>query len=171
MWPFSSSDSNKAPEDISPRLQSFFDKEDTHARALKLERVASLEPESLLKPTSLSDIELTRYRQNAQRVAAINCAELQQAVLECYKGWKYLKGTECSEAMTRTTKCMELQQDALRRLRYEECASKEECMLIRMLVDEMFIRNFGQLGTNINEDTMRVYESDLRRTQQFLSQN
>lgn len=171
MWPFTPGDNDKSPENISPSLQSFFEKEDQHARLLKFEKADSLEPRSQSKPTTLSGVELLHYRQSTRQVASVNCAELQHAVLECYKGWKYLKGTECSEAMTRTTKCMDLQQEALRRLRYEECSSKDECMQIRVLVDEMFTRNFGKLGENINEDTMRVYESDLRRTQQYFSRN
>lgn len=173
MWPFSSGDkatenSDNIKEDISPNLQHFFEKQDRTARGLKLERPVISDPVPQAPVTTLQDINFVKFKQDTRKIAAINCAEIQQAALECYKGWKFLSGTECSSAMTRSTRCMAIQQNALKRLRYEECGTHDECQQIRVLVDELFTRNYGQFGENINEETQKKFELDLGRTMSYL---
>lgn len=175
MWPFSSGgkaeDPDNVTEDISPSLQQFFEKQDRSARGLKLEKPDITGPVPQAPASTLSDINFVQFKQDTRKVAAINCAEIQQAALECYKGWKFLSGTECSTAMTRSTRCMAIQQNALKRLRYEECSSRDQCQQIRALVDELFTRNYGQFGENINEETQKCFEYDLGRTLSFLWDN
>lgn len=173
MWPFGSGETPKEnneilEEDISPSLQQFFEKQDRTARGLKLEKPDISGPVPQAPITSLSDINFVKLKQDTRKIAAINCAEIQQAALECYKGWKFMSGTECSTAMARTTRCMAIQQNALKRLRYDECSYLDQCKQMRVLVDELFTRNFGQYGENINEDTQKKFEYDLGKTQAFL---
>lgn len=170
MWPFSSNDksSDDVTESISPNLQDFFEVQDRSAKGIKLQKPDEPEIFLMQAPTSLEGIELERFRQDSRRIAAINCAEIQEAALACFKGWKFLSGTECSTAMARVSKCMAIQQNTLNRLRYEKCSSKDECVEVRILADELFSRNFGSLGENITEENQEKFESDLERTQQFL---
>lgn len=172
MWPFIRSQPEKDPsDDISPSLRSFFAEEDQHARLATKVGTSTAPAKAPAHVSSLANLELANFRQTTRKIAAINCAELQQTVLDCYKGWLYMTSTDCSKGLTRTSRCMELQKKALERLRYEECADRAECMLIRILVDEMFTRNFGQYGEKISEQTEKVFESDLQRTEEFLRKN
>lgn len=169
MWPFTSSAPSDVKDEISPSLQTFFDAEDRSARSMNRESVdVPSKSVSRSEGQTLMDVEFAQFKQSTKKVAAINCAELQEAALECYKGWLYLTGTECSRKMVRSSKCMEVQQDALRRLRYEDCSSREQCVEIRMLADELFTRNFGQFGEKMDENTQRIFENDLQRTQKYL---
>lgn len=174
MWPFSSvadflENSSDPSESISPSLQSFFEEQDRSARSTELEKLDASFVHSILPiVTSVSEVEFHKFKKDPVHVAYINCSELQTAVLDCYKNHDYLKGTKCSEAMSRATKCINIQQDTLKRLRYEDCRTREQCMQIRVLADNLFTRNYGLKGENINPETEKVFESDLRRTKEFL---
>lgn len=164
MWPFGSQKSNKDVTDELPEnLQEFYKEVSLTAHKLekdsKDEKVANV----LDRQNTQYSFEFDEFKREflAQKSSAINCAELQAAVLKCYEGWLFFGVDNCSAEIKRGAKCNELQERAFQRLRYNECYSQKQCNAIRYVVDQLFTKNFGQLGENVNEELQVKFEYDL----------
>lgn len=164
MWPFGSSDKSSAELDkeLPENLKEFFKEADpSHRLTEHNEDPREVQVQKVLARQSKEyDGELDRYkhRETPRKVATINCAELQQVVVECYRGWLFL-GNECSQEIARTTKCMDIQQAALKKLRYQDCYSKKHCATIRAFTDKLFTAHFGQFGEKIDDETTARFEA------------
>ncbi|KAM3125612.1 hypothetical protein ACQ2H7_000989 [Candidozyma auris] len=164
MWPFGSSKPEKdVTSELPEELKDFY-KEVTPTKQRvtqdsKDERVAKI----LNRQQAHYTHELDQFKRDysAQKASAINCAELQAAVLKCYEGWSFFGADNCSAEIKRASKCNELQERAFQKLRYNDCYSQRQCSAIRYLVDQLFIKNFGQLGENVNDESQVNFEKDL----------
>lgn len=168
MWPFSSKDkdASELEKDLPSDLQLFFTKAnpeslqklggDSSAKDLLVDKILDREVHEYSH-------EFAKYKREEllQKVAAINCAEIQQAVVKCYQGWLFLSSNHCTDEIKKTTKCIDLQNKALRQLRYDECYSKSQCQQMRVAVDYLFTKNFGQYGENVSDETEKNFESEV----------
>ncbi|ABN65145.1 predicted protein [Scheffersomyces stipitis CBS 6054] len=171
MWPFTSekSDSAEIAKELPEDLKQFFTEtnpEPNHRSIFEVSPEQKRVNEVLLraeKDKTYSD-EFERYKhvENAKKVCSINCAEIQQEVLECFKSWKFAGlETPCTQEIKRTSQCMEIQKAALKKLYYDDCVSIPQCNQIRYIIDKLFVENFGQLGDNVNDETKAKYAKDL----------
>ncbi|GEQ72736.1 hypothetical protein JCM33374_g6424 [Metschnikowia sp. JCM 33374] len=164
MWPFTSADksSSELDKELPENLKEFFKESDPSYRLIDHEEdpKESQVQKVLARQSKEYDGELDRYKhsETPRKVATINCAELQQAVVACYQGWSFF-GNECSEEIIRTTKCLEIQQAALKKLRFGDCYSVKHCSSIRAFTDLLFTSHFGQFGENINEETTSKFDT------------
>lgn len=165
MWPFTSSskDGGELTKELSPQVQQFFAKADPiqGSRNLSSEREQLVLDKVAAHSGYNYDLQMFKQHHPLRVLATINCAELQQAVVECYRGWELLKGVECSKPFARASACVEIQQAALRRLHYDQCYSVEQCKLMRAMVDKLFTAEFGVMGDNVNEETRKNFETGL----------
>lgn len=176
MWPFGSSNTTpnlgKNTEEINkelpPDLQGFFQQENPDK---KHERIFTVSPQQLQVNKILEkhkndpyDDEFNTYKrsQTIKQVAGINCAEIHNLLHECYKNWNWLQPDACIDETRKTSKCLDLQLEALKRLHYNDCYSVKQCKAIRYYVDHFFMKNFGPLGEEVNDDDKAEnYNKDL----------
>lgn len=166
-WPFGrgDKDTKELEKELPSELLLFF--EEVNPEAHKSER----SPKDKVVQAILSrnqgeySHKLASYKRNylLDKVTGINCAEVQQVVVDCYKGWLYISTDRCAEEMKRTSNCLDIQNKALRQLRYEDCYNEAQCQQIRTVVDILFTKNFGKLGDHVNEGTERKFEQDVER--------
>lgn len=165
MWPFGSEEnSDKLKDELPEGLQSFFESSAPSGKKAEVDNPKEAQVLKVLASRKeLYNHEFERYKreESLRKVASINCAELQKAVLECYLGWLFLTGSQCTEEISRTTKCMDVQLRALKQLRYDDCYDKKHCSQIRAAVDLFFTTNFGQFGENMNEKTVAEFDRDV----------
>lgn len=167
-WPFGSKDKDTADleQELPSGLRLFFKEVNPEAitassgegelKDALVERILAKQPQEF-------DHKFAGYKREEllKKVAAINCAEVQQAVVECYQGWLFLSSNHCTDEIRRTTKCLDLQTRALRQLRYEDCYNKTQCQQMRMTVDILFTKNFGQFGEKYSEEAEKVFTSEV----------
>lgn len=167
-WPFGTGDKDtkELKKELPSELQSFFEKANpqTHkssagensAKDSIVDRILAREHHEYSH-----DFDAYKREELLKKVTGINCAEIQQAVVDCYQGWSFLSSNHCTDEIRRTTKCMDVQNKALRQLRYESCYNKPQCEQIRILVDMLFVNNFGQYGESMNEETEKKFENEV----------
>ncbi|KAF7999136.1 hypothetical protein HF325_006668 [Metschnikowia pulcherrima] len=166
MWPFGSSDKSSAELDkeLPDDLKEFFKETDPSYRLnehnedpkeAQVQKVLARE-----KKQYSGEFDLYKRSETPRKVAGINCAELQQVVVECYRGWLFL-GSECSLEIARTTKCMDIQKSALKKLRYEDCYSVKHCASIRAFTDTLFTSHFGQFGEKMDDENVARFDTAL----------
>ena len=173
MWPFSSGkgkDTAELEQEIPGQLQEFFKSENPEK---KYEAHLELSNENALVQKTVEkhkndpySYEFERYKleEDTKKVAFVNCAELQAAVIKCLNDWNGTDLSFCEKQIQRNSSCIELQTKALKRLHYESCVSKKQCQQIRYLVDEAFVRNFGQFGQHINDKTREQFVGDVDKS-------
>ncbi|CCE81598.1 Piso0_002259 [Millerozyma farinosa CBS 7064] len=171
MWPFSSGsgkDTSEVLKEIPDGLRDFFEEQNPDKRfegdgsSPYLKRIN----EVLSRETKNVDSKVDNYkrRENLRVVTGINCAELQQKVLECMRGWSYTQGKQCAEEIQNNTKCVSIQHAALKKLHYEDCYSIEHCKKIRFIVDMLFTKHYGRYGTETGEDVDSKFAKELDKS-------
>lgn len=153
MWPFT----KETPLDLTPELLEFLDEQTPSHKSKSIFEISPQQQrvnQVLQKHTNDDyDYVFDRYKQTEKipKVATINCAELQEKVLECFRGYN-LTAThnQCKDEINKVSSCIEVQAKALKRLYYEDCVDVEQCSKIRYIVDKLFTENFGQYGENLH---------------------
>lgn len=164
MWPWSLQD---VKQELPESLQDFYSQADALHQKRLVDTQRNVQVQKVLaKRAAPYDHQLEKYKRQhkVETVATINCAELQNAVVECYRGWTFLRGTECSAEIGRTSQCIDLQQRALKSLRYGSCYSETQCRQIKAAVDVLFTENFGRLGDTLGDaESHARFDADLDR--------
>ncbi|KAL6452996.1 hypothetical protein SBY92_000341 [Candida maltosa Xu316] len=170
MWPFTKS--SQQPSDLSTELpadlqQVLQQESPSHPEKFEVEKRTRIVYEKLAKLPPLSqdeEKELERYKvQNSPRqVSQINCSELELYVMQCnnhpwYKFW----AVPNFDAMKNLKRCENLNYDGLKLLHYNQCYNIKHCGFIRYHLDQLYIKNFGELGDNVNDATTANFYSDL----------
>lgn len=177
MWPFSSNkgkETAEVTEELAPSLREFFaenNPDQKHAAFLSgspfQQRVNDvLNREEKLQENREYSYDFDRYKRSEvpRKVTAINCAEIQQLVIECFKGWSAITDTNhCSKEIQTSRRCVEIQTKALKTMHYDDCYDKKQCDQIRFLVDQMFVKSFGQYGEHISDENEAQYTRELER--------
>ncbi|KAK6465804.1 hypothetical protein DFJ63DRAFT_310887 [Scheffersomyces coipomensis] len=174
MWPFTSSsggkDASELTKELPDNLKQFFNEvnpEPNHQSIFEISPHQKRVNEVLKREDDLKrpyDDEFYKYKQTekAKKACSINCSEVNSQILECFKNWNYTSfDTPCSKEIAATTKCLEVQKNAFKKLHYDECISIKQCNQIRYIIDKMFTENFGQLGNEINDQTHKKFDQDL----------
>ncbi|OBA23529.1 hypothetical protein METBIDRAFT_76531 [Metschnikowia bicuspidata var. bicuspidata NRRL YB-4993] len=163
MWPFTSGDksSDTLDKELPQSLKEFFKETDPSHRLNDLNedpREAQVQEVLASQSNEYNDeFDQYKHRETPRKVASVNCAELLQAVVTCYRGWLFL-GNDCSDEIVRTKICMEIQQEALKKLRYQDCCNKRHCTSIRAFTDKLFTAHFGQYGEKIDDETRARFD-------------
>lgn len=176
-WPFSSNkgkETSEVTEELAPSLRGFFAEKNPDQKHASLfsespfqQRVNEvLNREEKLQKNQQYSYEFDKYKRTdvPRRVTSINCAEIQQHVIECFKGWSAITDTNhCSKEIQTSRSCVEIQTRALKTMHYDDCYDKKQCDQIRYLVDQLFVKTFGQYGENISDENETKYTKDLER--------
>lgn len=169
MWPFTSSngkDTSEITKEIPENLREFFKENNPD---LKHETIFEAPPQQkrvndiLNRKKSEYSYELDKYKrtETPKKVTSVNCAELQQKVIECFRGWTLTLTTHCSQEIKNNTSCIEIQNGALKKLYYDDCYDIEQCTKIRFAIDKLFTENFGQYGDNISDETKKQFDEGI----------
>lgn len=163
MWPFGSGDKDagELAKELPENLQKFFNGADPATKraasgdALKDDKVAQV----LARQPQEYSHQFDSYKRDEllKKAVAVNCSEIQQAVVACYQGWLLTSANHCTEEIRRATRCTEVQQRALQRLRYDDCYSERQCQYMRTMVDRLFTETFGQYGERKDEAAKKVF--------------
>lgn len=167
-WPFGSKDKDTKDleKELPSDLQQFFEKVNPESNLPSNGENSSkdaLVERILARESKEYSHEFANYKREEllKKVTAINCAEIQQAVVDCYQGWLFLSSNHCTDEIRKTTKCLDIQNKALRRLRYDDCYKKAQCQQMRMVVDLLFTKNFGQFGENVTDESEKKFEREV----------
>lgn len=167
MWPFGSSagtESEELTKDLPDNLKGFFAEENAkHQSKFEESPKDDLVAKIVSRQSQEHSHDFARYKRDEllKKVTSINCAELQQAVIDCYKGWLFTSSNHCSDEIQRSTKCIDTQNRAFRQLRYEDCYNEKQCKLIRYIVDKLFVKNFGQFGEDMSEENHHKFDEEV----------
>ncbi|RCK57878.1 hypothetical protein Cantr_06149 [Candida viswanathii] len=176
MWPFTSTQDTNAKEDITrelpPDLQRVFERESATSLSgtkfipERYHRMVEAKLASLPEqhPTVESQLAFEKYKVEypVKTVRQINCAEIENYVLQCnqhpwYKFWA-LPNIKASKDLR---KCETLTVDGLKFLNYDRCYNIKHCEFIRYHLDKIYTKNFGELGERVNDETSNAYYRDL----------
>lgn len=166
MWPFTK---EKSSDDIAgelpDNLKQFFNDKNPDKKEAGREAYYQRVQEVLERPQEYSyQFDHYKKEESVQKVTGVNCAEIQNQVVECFKktgGWSLTTYGHCEQEMKNGSRCADIQKDALKRLHYGDCYSEKQCLQIRRVVDELFVRNFGQFGDNVTEDNQAKFNTEL----------
>lgn len=180
MWPFTkSSNSSKITDDITKELpadlKQVFEKE-SHSSSLSgtkfiPERYTKLVNDKLdsinqqqqqITPEEELNFENYKINYSIKTVSQINCAEIENYLLECNKHpWYKFWAIPNMKASKDLKQCDKLTTDGLKFLNYTSCYNIKHCEFIRYHLDQIYLKNFGQLGENVNDKTRDEYYKDL----------
>jgi hypothetical protein len=175
MWPFTSNGSSKPTSDLEKELpdslKGIFKQEnpDNKHEALRLSSHQQRQVDTVVA-RSLKDnpynFEFDDYKrnENVKKATYINCAQLQKNVLTCLKNWKATDLLFCDHEMKISAACTDVQTRALQKLHYDECVSIKQCQQIRFLVDDLFIKNFGENGDEFSKERCEGYFADVEES-------
>lgn len=163
MWPFTSDkDASEVSKELPADLGAFFDKanpQTTHQSKLEVsphqKKVNQVLGKHENRPYSF-EFERYKKRETLKVATQVNCAEIQQQVVECLRGWNLALGNRCDAEIKTHTKCVETQTMALKRLFYDDCVDVDQCKRIRFAVDKLFVDNFGQFGEHVDDEEHRA---------------
>lgn len=171
MWPFTTlygKDTKELAKELPEDLQGFFAENNPDAKHQSIfeitphqKRVNDVLSKQPQNPEYSYDFDKYKQAQTPHKVTAINCAELQQKVMECLRGWNVTSTDPCRVEINKTASCVEIQNRALKRMYYQDCVSVEQCSSIRYVIDKLFTENFGQYGDNINEEAQKKFDTEL----------
>ncbi|ODV79317.1 uncharacterized protein CANTADRAFT_50860 [Suhomyces tanzawaensis NRRL Y-17324] len=172
VWPFTSNKGKETSEltkELPENLKGFFEENNPDSKHQSIfeesphqKRVNQVLLKHQKQNTPYS-YELERYKQKEkpQVVTAVNCAEIQQQVVDCFRSFNLTSTTQCKFEIGKTTACVEIQNRALKKLYYEDCVDIDQCEKIRYIVDKLFTENFGQYGDEVNEVTKANFDKSL----------
>lgn len=127
------------------------------------------------------DFENYKIQNNHQIVAQINCAEIENYLIQLNNNhsisqfWSSLFNstntnpnssennvtTNPNQALQNYKSCKNLTIDGLKLLYYSKCYNIKQCQFIRYHLDQLYIKNFGSLGQNVNDKNIESYYKDL----------
>lgn len=158
-WPFNTkNETEEVTKKLPDGLKEFFQEQTPDHKAQSIFEISPQQEKVNKTLQKYADrqysYEFDRYKQTEKplKVATINCAEIQEQVLNCFRGYSFTTGTQCKEEIGKVSQCMELQAKALKKLHYEDCVEVEQCDKIRYIVDKLFTDNFGQFGDLLQDD-------------------
>ncbi|ODV67508.1 hypothetical protein HYPBUDRAFT_147838 [Hyphopichia burtonii NRRL Y-1933] len=172
MWPFTSDkgkDTSEITKELPEHLQGFFEEKNPDR---KLEGAHEVSPHQNRVNQVLYQHEKTnpdysyqfdnyKRAESAKKVVGINCAELQQKVHECLRGWSFTEANHCNEEIKLSMECMKIQKEGLKKLYYDDCYNEKQCQQIRRVIDQLFVKNFGQFGDQVNEENQSKFNNDI----------
>lgn len=169
MWPFSSNDkeSSELTKELPDSLKDFFEENnptEKHKSVFESTPQQKRVNDILLKHENKNysfEFDSYKHSEDPKKVTSINCAEMQQKVVECFRGWTFTQSTHCQDEINTHASCVSIQRDALNKLFYGDCVSIPQCNQIRYVVDKLFTENFGQYGDNVNEESKEKFEKEL----------
>lgn len=173
MWPFTRGEKNLGDitKDLDPSVQDFFletapeSKPSIFQEPEQEKRVNEVlaREDKWVEKYGQNDYEFDKYRHAFpyEKAAQINCVELQQCVLDCFHDWKKLNFYLCKPEIATASRCADLQRQALSKLHYKNCYNIPHCQYIRYIADELFVKNFGKLGSEVNDETNEQFLRDL----------
>ncbi|EGW31764.1 uncharacterized protein SPAPADRAFT_141336 [Spathaspora passalidarum NRRL Y-27907] len=174
MWPFTSSKptEGKKTEDINKELpkdlQEFFKQENPDKKHANLFEQSSPQNhifEVLNKhKDDPKDPRLAYYKssQDINNACAVNCSEIKNQVVECSKQVTWLQsGSPCADIIKAMSACTQIQKTALQTLHFDECYNVKQCQMMRYYVDKIFTENFGQYGSEMNDETRAKFNKDI----------
>lgn len=176
MWPFSSSQDKNHKDlvkELPPELGEFYDsvrpelgKRSVFDASPEQELVDKvLVREQLKRQHQPYNFEFEQYKrtESISKVASINCAEIQQAISDCFANWKITTMDPCTAQVARAKACIAQQKDAFKTLHYNDCYSVEQCNKIRYAIDKAYIDSHGQYGiVDDADDAARQFQRNLR---------
>lgn len=117
--------------------------------------------ESDMKKLSAKEAQdLEAYKQvNTRRAAVLeNCSEIQMLLLQCLKHGDFKeKLSLCNTRTNAMFNCIDAQKKALSALGYESARSIDEAVHIKGISDDLFVKNFGQDGLNVSEESTQSF--------------
>lgn len=163
MWPFSNDkDSAQVSKELPQDLGAFFEQANPEtSQQSKFElsphqkKVNSVLRQRENQPYS-HEFDQYKRRETLKSATQVNCAEIQQQVVECLRGWNLTLSNRCETEIKTHTKCVETQTRALKLLFYEDCVDIDQCKKIRYVVDKLFVDNYGQYGEQIDDEDTRM---------------
>jgi hypothetical protein len=171
MWPFSTNygrDTKELTNELPEGLQDFFKENNPDAKHQSIfeitphqKRVNDVLSRQDKNPEYTYEFDKYKQAETPHKVTVINCAELQQKVMECLRGWNVTSTDPCRAEIKKTTSCVEIQNRALKKMYYQDCVSVEQCSKIRYVIDKLFTENFGQYGDTINDQSQAKFNKDL----------
>lgn len=173
MWPFTF-DKGKNTDDITKELpqnlKEFFiennpDKNNENGsvfeKSPQQQRVDNVLLKNNINDKYSYEFQKIKATETVRKVTTINCAEIQQQVLDCFRGWSFTSTNPCSDEIKLSTSCIDIQSKGLKKLHYEECYNEIQCNQIRRVIDQLFIKNFGQFGENINDENQLKFDNEI----------
>lgn len=190
MWPFTkSSNTDDSLDDLPSDLQKVLEQEirqdsnkfelDKYSRIVN-DKLNQLPPQFTNEQEFL-DFENYKIQNNHQIVAQINCAEIENYLIQLNNNhsisqfWSSLFNsattnanssennvtTNPNQALQNYKSCKNLTIDGLKLLYYSKCYNIKQCQFIRYHLDQLYIKNFGSLGQNVNDKNIESYYKDL----------
>ncbi|CAK7893490.1 hypothetical protein CAAN1_22S00782 [[Candida] anglica] len=171
MWPFSSSNQGKKTSDLEKEipdsLKDIFHKgnpewkNEANFGIAEEEKLVEMAKQRQSKEPYSYEFDDYKRNEDHKKVTYINCVELQKNVISCLKNWKGADLSFCDKEMKLNSACTDIQTKALKRLRYDECVSIKQCKQIRFLIDDLFVKNFGQLGEHFDDQTYAKFSDEV----------
>ncbi|KAG5418075.1 hypothetical protein I9W82_004404 [Candida metapsilosis] len=183
MWPFSrtngdSSTSSGLGDGLPAELKAFLVKENTQVKqfgptestkfeALPHDKQVYNKLQRLPQMTETEVYELQEFKNKNQlhKVVSINCAEIEYNLHQCYEQFSTIRNMfqyPCFKQQNEVRSCKNLQTDGLKVLHYRDCYNMEQCTAMKSFVDQVFVKNFGELGeASGSEEKIDAYYHDL----------
>ena len=140
-------------------------------------------PPQFTTEQELLDFENYKIQNNYKIVAQINCPEIENYLIQLNNNhsisqfWSNLFNstnsnsnsdssednvtTNPNQALKNYKSCKNLTIDGLKLLNYSKCYNIKQCQFIRYHLDQLYIKNFGSLGQNVNDKNVESYYKDL----------
>lgn len=196
MWPFTKSSNsddrlNDLSKDLPSDLQKVLEQETLQdSNKFELDKYSRIVndilnqlPPQFTTEQELLDFENYKIQNNYKIVAQINCAEIENYLIQLNNNhsisqfWSNLfnstnsnSNSDSSEdnvtinpnqALKNYKSCKNLTIDGLKLLNYSKCYNIKQCQFIRYHLDQLYIKNFGSLGQNVNDKNVESYYKDL----------
>ncbi|KAI5965190.1 uncharacterized protein KGF55_001410 [Candida pseudojiufengensis] len=181
MWPFTKSEEVKPlGEDLPNDLKDFLiqkNNETTQSSSSEpykfeasrnLNRVKEiLTKQPIRNQEDQYQFEKFKLSNQLQNSVAINCSELEYNLNLCFQNYSIIKDMfkyPCFNKQQDLKRCKNLQTDGFKLLHYQDCYNIQQCNAIKQFLDEMFVKNFGELGENTNDnEKVNQFYNDLNK--------
>ncbi|KAI5952449.1 hypothetical protein KGF54_003316 [Candida jiufengensis] len=179
MWPFTTTKETKPlGEDLPADIKDYLIQKNNETKQLNEPGITPTEPfkfEASKNSTKVTKIlssqpprsEEEKYQFEKYKISnpltnsvAINCAELEYNLHLCYQQYSPILNMfsyPCFKQQQNLKQCKNLQVDAFKLLHYQDCYNIQQCNAIKIFIDEVFVKNFGELGEATN-DSVKVNE-------------
>ncbi|KAI5958482.1 hypothetical protein CANMA_004208 [Candida margitis] len=183
MWPFTSTNSGTSGngslgEGLPTELRAFLLKENTESKQFGPTEASKFDAlphdkqvrNKLYKLPPMTDDEVFQFEEfkvtnQIHKAVSINCAEIEYHLHQCYQQFSTIRNMfqyPCFKQQNDMRGCKNLQTDGFKVLHYQDCYNVEQCTAMKSFVDEVFVKNFGELGEfSSNEERIDGYYRDL----------